>query len=177
MLAARAAGGDFLVMAAEVAVEGVGVGVESHGEVAIGAEGLPTTFVTECERGRTAAVVKDEGLTFGLEVVLDIGEEGCGEVVVFGEIVVFLEVDESDFGLGRGRFGFLAELDKSLLRFSEVIINNIGCGGAKDAGNLALGSNEAGETEGRVARGILLIISAFVCLVDDDETEVVNWRE
>lgn len=35
-------------------------------------------------------------------------------------------------------------------------------------------SDKAGETQGRVARGIFLIISRFVGFVDDNETEVMQ---
>ena len=62
--------GDRGGVAAEMADEGIGVGVEGEGEVAVGAEGLPAAVITEGERGGTAAVVKDEGLVVLVEVVL-----------------------------------------------------------------------------------------------------------
>lgn len=146
MLAAGAGGGGFLSVAADVAVQGVSVGVEGHGQVAIRAEGLPAAFLAEGERGRAAAIMKDEGLILMLEIALDVGEEGGGEIVILSELVTLFEVDDGDFGGGGRRFGFLAELGESVLRLGEVIIDDIRGGGAKETGNLELGGHEASQT-------------------------------
>ncbi len=54
------------------------------------------------------------------------------------------------------------------MSFGEVIINDIGGGGASNAGNFALTSNKTSQAEGGIARRIFLIIGTFVGFVDDD---------
>ncbi len=108
-----------------------------------------------------------------LEIVLDVGEEGSGEVMILGELVALFEIDDGDLSGGRGRLGLLAEFGESVLRLGEVIIDDIRGGGAEEAGNLELGGHEASQTQSGVAGRILLIISAFVGFVDDDETEIM----
>lgn len=174
VLAAGAGRGDFLSVAADVTVQGIGVGVEGHGQVAIWAEGLPAAFLAEGERGRTAAIVEDEGLVLVLEVTFDVGEEGGGEIVILGELVALFQVDDGDLSGGRGRFGFLAELGEGMLRLGEVIIDDIRGSGTEKARNLELGGHEASQTQSGVTGRILLIISAFVGFVDNDETEIMD---
>lgn len=72
VLAAGAARGDFLLMTTEVTVEGVSISVEGHREITIRAEGLPAAFFAESERSGATAVVKNERLLMGVEIVFDI---------------------------------------------------------------------------------------------------------
>lgn len=53
---------DFLGVAAEVATQGIIVGMESEGEITLGAEGWPAAVFADGERGGTAAVMENEGL-------------------------------------------------------------------------------------------------------------------
>lgn len=62
VVAGGAARWDFLGVAAEVATQGIIVGMESEGEITLGAEGLPAAVFADGERGGTAAVMENEGL-------------------------------------------------------------------------------------------------------------------
>lgn len=66
--AAGAAGGDFFLMTADVAGEKKTVGMEGHREITGRAEGLPTAFFTDSERGRAATIMKNEGLVPSLDI-------------------------------------------------------------------------------------------------------------
>ncbi len=50
---------DFFFVATNMTSENVAVSVQSHGQIALWAEGLPTTFFTDCQRRRTTAIVKN----------------------------------------------------------------------------------------------------------------------
>ena len=63
--------GKALSVAADVADEGKGVGMEGEGEETLWAEGLPAAFFTESERGGAAAIVENESLTVIFEVFFD----------------------------------------------------------------------------------------------------------
>ncbi len=135
VMAGGAAGGDFGFVAADVATEDVVVGVEGEREVAIGAEGLPTAFFADGERGRAAAIVEDEGLMTEFEVVLDGSEEGVGKITVADEVGAIFEVDDFDVGGDGGGFGFFGQFDEGRMGGGEVIIDDIGGGSAEDGGD------------------------------------------
>ena len=169
--------GDRGGVAAEMADEGIGVGVEGEGEVAVGAEGLPAAVITEGERGGTAAVVEDEGLVVLVEVVLEGGEQRLGEIAVAREEGAVLEVDDGDGGGLGGGFGLMVEGDKGGFLASEVIIDEVGSGGAENAGDFEGSGNVAGEAKGGIAGGVFLVVGGFVGFVDEDEAEVVEGGE
>lgn len=73
-LAFRTGFGDFFLVTAEVTGESIAISMQSHGEVTIRAEGLPTAVFAEGERGRTAAIMKNQGLMMVFEILLDIFE-------------------------------------------------------------------------------------------------------
>lgn len=56
----------------------------------------------------------------------------------------------------------------------EVIVDEIRGGGALEAGDFEGASDEAGEAQGGIARGVFLVIGGFVGFVDDDLAEVAN---
>ena len=173
-VALGAGAGDGGGVTAEVADEGVGVGVEGEGEVAVGAEGLPATMITEGERGGSAAVVEDEGLVVLGEVVFKGGEQGLGEMAVLQEKGAVLEVnDGGDWGFCGG-FGFVIKGDEGGVLAGEVIIYEVRGGGAEDAGDFEGAGDLAGEAKGGVAGGVFLVVGRFVGFVNQDKTEVVD---
>ena len=169
--------GDRGGVAAEMADEGIGVGVEGEGEVAVGAEGLPAAVITEGERGGTAAVVEDEGLVVLVEVVLEGGEQRLGEIAVAREEGAILEIDDGDGGGLGGGFGLMVEGDEGGFLASEVIIDEVGSGGAENAGDFEGSGNVAGEAKGGIAGGVFLVVGGLVGFVDEDEAEVVDGGE
>ncbi len=111
---------------------------------------------------------------FILNIVFYGCQERVGKIAIFGEKIAILEVDDSSLGGDGGGFGFLSESNESVMSPSEVIIDDIRGGGAKNTGDLLGGGNEAGEAESGIARRVFLIISAFVSFVDNDEAEIVQ---
>ena len=177
MVAFGAGGGDFFRVATSVAEEGVGVGVESEGKEAVGAEGLPAAFFAKGEGGGTAAVVVDEGLVALGEVLLDSGKKSVGEVAVFGEGFARGEVNDFKVGSDGGGFGFCREGDERVFGFGEVKVGNEGGGGAEEEGDFEGAGDEGGEAEGGVFGGVFLVVGGFVSFVNDDETEVFERGE
>lgn len=112
-----------------------------------------------------------------LDIIFYICQERSGEVTIFGKIIAIFEVDKGGFGGDGGVFGFLMKLDKGLLGLGKVVVGNVGGGGAEDAGNLGGGGHEASKAECGIARGIFLIIGAFVSLIDDNEAKIVDGRD
>lgn len=167
-----AAGGDFLVIITGVAFEFVGVGVESEREKTIGTEDFGAARFTDSEGARTAAIMKNQSLVAVLEVVFD-GVKKCGaKIAVFGEIITVSQVDEVNFGLFGGSFGFFFDGNEGIFGFSEVVIFDIRGGGAEDKRDFEVFADGAGGADGRITGRIFLIIRGFVFLVDDDEAEV-----
>lgn len=70
---------------------------------------------------------------FILNIVCYFCQEKVGKVAILGEISTVFEIDEGDFGVNGGLFGFFGELDERMASFSEVIINEIRGGGAENA--------------------------------------------
>ena len=77
-----------------------------------------------------------------MEIFADFGEQLVGKIAIFEEIGAVLEVDNGDFGVDGSGFGLLREFDEGIVGLGEVIVDDIGGGGAGDAGNLALASNK-----------------------------------
>ena len=100
-----------------------------------------------------------------------------GEVAVAREEGAVLEVDDGDGGGLGGGFGLMVEGDKSGFLASEVIIDEVGSGGAEDAGDFEGGGDLAGEAKGGIAGGVFLVVGGLVGLVDEDEAEVVEGGE
>lgn len=173
-VALGAGAGDGGGVVAEVADEGVGVGVEGEGEVAVGAEGLPATMITEGERSGAAAVVEDESLVVLGEVVFKGGEQGLGEIAVLQEKGAVLEVYDGGDGGFCGGFGFVIKGDEGGVLAGEVIIYEIRGGRAEDAGDFEGAGDLAGEAEGGVAGGVFLVVGGFVGFVNQDKAEVVD---
>ena len=88
--AVGARGGDAEGVAADMADEREGVGVEGQGEEAVGAEGFVAAVLAEGERGGAAAVVEDESLATVFKIFFNLREQGVGEVAVLREIVAIL---------------------------------------------------------------------------------------
>ena len=131
MMADWTAGGNGRLKAAGVALEIEMVGVKVEREETMGTESLPTAVVADGERGGTAAIMKNHGLSFGLEGVLDGVKEGIGKKTVFFEMGAVFEVDKSDGGGFTGLDSELIEGDDGVLLFGKVIIGDAGSGGAK----------------------------------------------
>ena len=92
--------------------------MEGEGKEAFGAEGLPATFFAEGEGGGAATVVIDESLVAVLEILCDGGEEGVGEVAIFGERFTRGKIDDFDlWRYGRG-FGLFRESDEGVFGLS-----------------------------------------------------------
>ena len=72
MMANRAGGRDWFVMAASVTNQLVGVTMKGEWKKTVGAEDLVTTVFAERERGRATAIMKKQGLFVLLEVIFDI---------------------------------------------------------------------------------------------------------
>ncbi len=79
------------------------------------------------------------------------------------------EVDDGDFGVDCGIFGFSRELDEGAFGLGEVIIGDIGCGAAENARDFEVFSDKTSQAQSRVARRVFLIVSSFVGFVDHDE--------
>lgn len=151
--------------------------MESEGKETVGAEGLPATFFAESEGRGAAAVVIDESLVAVLEILCDGGEEGVGEVAIFGERFARGETDDFDlWRYGRG-FGLFRESDEGVFGLSQVEVGNERGGGAEEARDFEGASEEGGEAEGGVFRGVFLVVGGFVGFVDDDETEIFERGE
>lgn len=103
-----------------------------------------------------------------LEVGSDFLKKLIGEIAIFEEISTILEVDNVDFWVDGGGFGFFGELDEGMTGLGEVKIDDIGSGGAVDAGDFELSGDKTGQADGGIAGCIFLIIGAFVSLVDDN---------
>lgn len=164
-------------MTASVAGESIAVGVEGHGKVAVWAEGLPAAMFADGERGRTATIVKNQGLVAVFEVFGDGGEKLIGKIVIFLEVVTIFEVDNSDFGVNGGGFSAGGEFDEGFFGFGEMIIDDVRGGGAEDTGDFEACGHETGKAEGGITGRIILVVGAFVGFVDNDETEVANRGE
>ncbi len=65
------AGGDFGLVTAGVADEGVGIGVKGEREEARGTEGLPAAVGADGHRGGAATVMEDNSLVMLAEVAFD----------------------------------------------------------------------------------------------------------
>ena len=96
MFAVWAGHRDFFVMATSVTKKLEAVGVESERKKTVWAECLPTTITTNSERGRTTAIVKDEGLEFLLETVFDRLDELVANKAMASEALAVLKVYELD---------------------------------------------------------------------------------
>lgn len=162
----RTEAGDGRGVAAEVADEGISVGVESEGEIAMRAESLPTAVSTESERGGATAVVEDESLMVLGEVTLDGGEKRLGEIAVFDEETAILKVNDGGDRRLSGVFSLMIKLNEGRFLAREVIINDIGGGGAEDARDFEGVGDVAGETQGGVTGRVFLIVGGFVGFVD-----------
>lgn len=114
---------------------------------------------------------------FILNIILYFCQEMVREVAVLGEIGAIFEIDEGDFGVDRGRFGFFGELDEGGVGFCEVVVDEIRGGGAENTGDFGGTGNEAGEAKRGVAGGVFLVVGGFVGFVNNDETEVVDRGE
>lgn len=79
--------------------------------------------------------MKNQGLVVIFEVFLDMCEQLRRKIVVPGEIGAVFEVDNGDFGVDGGFFGFGGEFDQGMVGFGEVIIDDIRGGGTLDAGD------------------------------------------
>ena len=116
--------GKALSVAADVADEGKGVGMEGEGKETFWAEGLPAAFFTESERGGTTTIGKDESLVVILEIGLDGAKELVGKIAAFGEIFPLFEVDDFDIWGNSSVFGLGGEGDDGLAFVSNVIIGD-----------------------------------------------------
>ena len=121
--------------------------MESEREEAVGAECLPAAVFADGHRGGAAAVVVDESLVAVVEVLFDCCEESVGEVVIFSKVVTLGEVDNFDVGSDGGGFGFFGERDKGVFRLGEVEVGDERGGGAEEAGDFEVASDERGEAE------------------------------
>ena len=73
-------------VAASVANEGKSVGMEGEREETGGAEGFVAAFFANGEGGRTATIVKNEGLVVIFVIFFDGIYELIGKIAIFGEI-------------------------------------------------------------------------------------------
>lgn len=151
--------------------------MEGHGKITFGTKGLPATFFANSKRGGAAAIMKDESLMFSLEVFFDGCQKLVGEVTVFKKIGAFFKVDDSDFGGDGGRLGFFGKLNEGMVSFSEMKIDDVGGGGTLNAGDIEGFSNKTSETDGRITRGVFLVISRFVGFIDDDKSKISERGE
>ena len=109
---------------------------------------------------------------FILDIVCYFCQEKVGKIAIFGEIGAVFEVYQGDFGVDGGLFGFFGELDEGMAGFRKVVVDEIGGGGAEETGGFCLASDETGEAEGGIARGVVLIVGRLMGFVDNDQAEV-----
>lgn len=173
-VATRTARRNFGFVTAEVAAEGVGIGVEGEGEVTVRAEGLPATVFADGERRRTSAIMKNQSLMFIFKISFDFCQKLIGEVAITEEVVAIFKVDNGDFRVESGSFGLLGELNKRMFGFREIIIGEVRGGGAKEAGDLEGASHEAGKTSSGITRGVFLVVGSFVGFVDNNEAKIMD---
>ena len=64
MLTVWAGRRNFFFVTTDMTGENVAVSVQSHGQIALWAEGLPATFFADCQRRRTTTIMKNESLMF-----------------------------------------------------------------------------------------------------------------
>lgn len=110
--------------------------MEGEGKVTIWTEGLPTAIFTDSHRGGAAAIMKNKGLMVILNIVLYFCQEKVRKIAIFGEIGTIFEVDEGNFGVNGGRFGFFGEFGEGIMNFGEVVVDEVRGGGAEDASGL-----------------------------------------
>ncbi len=72
---------------------------------------------------------------FILNIVSYFCQEKVGKIAIFGEIGAVFEVDEGNFWVDGGLFGFFGEFDEGVVSLGEVVIGEIGSGGTEDTGD------------------------------------------
>ena len=72
VMANRAGGRDWFVMAASVTNQLVGVTMKGEWKKTVGAEDLVTAVFAECEWGRAAAIMEKQGLLVLFKIIFDV---------------------------------------------------------------------------------------------------------
>ena len=121
--------------------------------------------------------MKNKSFMFSLDIFLDGGQELVGKIAIFEKIGAILEVNDGRLGGDGGGFGFFGKLNQGIVGLREVKIDDIGGGSALDARYFEGTRHKTSKPEGGIARGVFLIVGAFVSFVNDNKTKVVNGGE
>ncbi len=147
--------------------------------VAMLAAGCPTTFVALHLGGKTAAVEKQDGLLAVLQRRLhgaeQLGRKSAGHHLAVAKV---LDVDNLDDGQLHMAVS-LRELHKSVAPLlGEMIALHTGRGSSHEGAGMELAGEHQGGAAGVIARGgVLLLVAAFVFFVNNNKTQLLEWKE
>ncbi len=168
MMAVWTARRDFFTVSANMTTESVGVSMEDHWQIAFWAESLPTTFLTDSERCGSTTIMKNKSLMFSLNVIFYFCQKLVRKITISAETGAVFKIDNADFRVKGGSFGLSGKLRESVFGLSEIIVGKIRSGGTENAGDFETASHKTSKASSGITRGVFLIISAFMGLVDDD---------
>lgn len=98
-----------------------------------------------------------------------------GKVAIFEKVSAVFKIDDGRLRCDSGGLGFFGKLNQGIVGLSEVKVDDVGGGGTLDARYFEGTRHKTSKPDGGIARGVFLIIGAFVGFVNDNKAEIVNW--